>query len=136
MGYRLRGTPREVRTRDRPMSVAFRNNAARKQYYRNQSTIHRLVASVVERRESMKDYIIIQKAQKELQQASAEISKKYDFDIEDMLVMNMDFCAKTIAILSQFFTDKVIDKHAEIDEIIDKVREDVHEYMEEYSKED
>lgn len=84
----------------------------------------------------MKDYSIIQKAQKELQQASAEISKKYDFDIEDMLVMNMDFCAKTIAILSQFFTDKVIDKHAEIDKIIDKVREDVHEYMEEYSKEE
>ena len=51
MGYRLRGTPREVRTCDRPMSVAFRDNAARKQDYSNQSAIHRLMAGVVERRE-------------------------------------------------------------------------------------
>lgn len=77
----------------------------------------------------MKDYSIIEKAQIELQQASAEISKKYDFDIEDMFAMNIDFCSKTIAALSMFFTDKVIDKHAEIDKFIDKIREDVHNYM-------
>lgn len=84
----------------------------------------------------MKDYSIIQQAEEELQIASAEISKKYDFDIDDMLIMNIDFCSKSIAALSMFFTDKVKDKHAEIDKFIDKVREDVHEYMEEYGKED
>jgi hypothetical protein len=77
----------------------------------------------------MKDYSIIEKAQLELQQASEEISKKYDFDIEDMFAMNIDFCSKTIAAFSMFFTDKVKDKHAEIDKFIDKVREDVHNYM-------
>ena len=51
MRCRLRGTPREVRTRDRPMSVAFRDNAARKQYNSNQSAIRELMARVVERRE-------------------------------------------------------------------------------------
>ena len=51
MRCRLRGTPREVRTRDRPMSVAFRDNAARKQYNNNQSAIRELMARVVEKRE-------------------------------------------------------------------------------------
>ena len=50
MGCRLRGTTREVRTRDRPMSVAFRDNAARKQDYSNKSAIRELMARVVERR--------------------------------------------------------------------------------------
>lgn len=51
MWCRLRGTPREFRTRDRPVSVAFRNNAARKQDYSNQSAIRETMARVVERRE-------------------------------------------------------------------------------------
>ena len=51
MGCRLRGTPREVRTRDRPMSVAFRDNAERKQDDSNQSAIREPMARVVERRE-------------------------------------------------------------------------------------
>lgn len=51
MGCRLRGTPKQSAKRDRPMSVAFRDNAARKQYNSNQSAIREPMARVVERRE-------------------------------------------------------------------------------------
>lgn len=51
MGCRLRGTPKQSAKHDRPMSVAFRDNAARKQYNSNQSAIREPMARVVERRE-------------------------------------------------------------------------------------
>ena len=73
----------------------------------------------------------LQQAEKDLFNASEAISKKYKFKTEDTIAMQIDFCAKSIAIVSKFFTDKVKDRHAMIDELIDEVRKDVYEYMEE-----
>ena len=77
----------------------------------------------------MKDYSIIQQAEEDLVDASKAISKKYKFNTEDTIAMHMDFCSKSIAVVSKFFTDKVKDRHAMIDELIDKIREDAHNYM-------
>lgn len=79
----------------------------------------------------MKDYEEIQKAEMELMEAAIKIAEKHDFGIDDVYAMHSGVCSKVFATMANCMTDKVKDKHAYMDELIDAFRSDVHSYMEE-----
>ena len=78
----------------------------------------------------MDNYEKIRQASLELIEASREISAKYNLETFDVVCMHEDFSTNSFVLLSKYMT--VDDKHKYMDELLDALRKDVHERMDEY----
>lgn len=79
----------------------------------------------------MKTMEEIAKAERELLDAGIEIALKHNLKTDEIYIMYAGACSKVFATSVKFMTDKVKDKHAMIDGMLEAFREDVHSCVDE-----